>query len=244
MGEDEKQHPYLVAYPNGNASGADISIHTPGSWRTLPFGRKKRAEKLTSKSMTLPRIRNLTPTKTPTRNRGRKGFARRWKKLYRSSSWEMRAYTHHYGHRSSIGAGTTAEFPDLECIPGIGDFEELKQRAPDDIDGTVDSRQHGIEPSARAREESLTSTPASDNHDWMHTYRDCVGSLSALKSNAELGNVGSKDEEDPHFYSIQDRSTLTSTDLRDSTVNFAAHLSKKHEEAKAGLLTQISKMDH
>lgn len=246
MCDDERPDRHSVDYSHLNTSGTDVSMPTPGSWKTLPFGRNKRAERLTSKSMTLPRIKKQTPNKSPTGNRHRMGFARRWKKLYRSNSWEIRAYTHNYGHRSSISAGTTAEFPDLECIPGVGNFEGLGQRTAD-IDGTSDSREQDVESivkvRSKVREDRLLSAPSSAKHDWIHDYRDCVGSLSALKSDAELTEVSQKDVEHVASYSMNNGTRLTSTDLRDSTISFAAELSKKHEEAKEGLLAQISRMD-
>ncbi|KAK5054650.1 hypothetical protein LTR84_001541 [Exophiala bonariae] len=243
MHDGKKQALHFVDCPHLNTSGTDVSIHTPGSWKTVPFGRKKRAEKLSSKSMTLPRISKLTPIKTRTGIRDRKGFARRWKQLYKSNSWEMRAYTHHHGHRSSIGAGATAEFPDLECIPGIGNLEGLGQHAAD-IDGTSDSRQQVVGPTAKARAEGTQSAATSVNQNWIHTYSDCVGSISALKSDSDLPDSTRKDAQDTHFYSTKNRARFTNTDLRDSTVNFAAELSRKHEEAREGLLAQVSKMQN
>jgi hypothetical protein len=232
-----------IAYTNVDTSAANLGTHTPGSWRTLPFVRKRHIEKLKSKSMTLPRIHNPTPTKNSSGNRGRKGLVGRWKKLYRSSSWEIRAYTHHHGHRSSIGAGASAECPDLECVPGIGDFEEFRRCEAGDIDGAADSKHPDHRPTTQLGEDGPVSAPTSDHHAWTRTYRDCVGSLSALKSDAELQSfVGKDDEDPPHISSMDGRPGLATTGLRDSTTNFEARLIKKHEEAKEALITQINIM--
>lgn len=222
-----------------SSSATNIGIDTPGSWRTLPFVRKRRIEELKSKSMTLPRINNLTPTKNSNGNRGRKGLVGRWKKLYRSSRWEIRAYTHHHGHRSSIGAGASAECPYLECIPGIGDFDEFRRCEAGGIDSTTDSKQQDHQPTTELDHDGIVSAPTLDHHDWTRTYRDCVGSLSALKSDAELQSISGKDNEGSHIYSMDGRSRLASTDLSDSTMNFQAHLSQKHDEAKEALMAQI-----
>lgn len=189
--DGENQPSSSTAFSTLNASAPNISAPTPGSWRTLPFGRKRRLEKLKSKSMTLPRINNLTPTKNLSSNRGPKGLVGRWKKLYRSSSWELRAYTHNHGHRSSIGVGVTAEYPDLECIPGIGDGEEFKRLGPGKVDGTTDANQHSLQPTAESRGLGLLSAPSFDSQAWTRTYRDCVGSLSALKTEVDLPNISS-----------------------------------------------------
>lgn len=49
-------------------------------------------------------------------------FLHRWRRFYRTRSSEWHGYRTTGGHRSSVSAGQSAEFPELESLPGEGLF--------------------------------------------------------------------------------------------------------------------------
>ncbi|KAG9779497.1 hypothetical protein ABEF93_005575 [Exophiala dermatitidis] len=229
-----------------NRSTLTLSLPAPPSWRRLPFGRKGRIDKGKSKSLDLLRSSVNEPQFLSHGTRkGGKGFVGRWKKIYRSSSSELRAYMQTYGHRSSISMSGSVEYPELEIIPGH--------------DGSHDSRplRSGLQGNQAATRElqrgrlvgkqSFTGTrgdePRENTVAWKNMYRDCVGSLSALKSDVDLQQVKHIDGEREHQgHDKQSIGGTQSADLRSSTVDFEVQLGRQHDSVREGLIRKIEDM--
>ncbi|KAL6243100.1 hypothetical protein RBB50_010200 [Rhinocladiella similis] len=209
-----------------NRSLTPLGIHTPGgSLKILPFGRKNRMDKAKTKSMPLPRIVNQSLAFRA--RKGRRGIVGKWKKLYRSSSSDFRAYVGNYGHRSSISLGAKVRNPDLEVIPGLEHFREQSN-----TDGITPPRQRQVPtPPAKGEGAPLNSEP------WTEMYKDCVGSLSALRSDADIHSMSEWTDQVCEGNERMHR--LLSTELRESTTNFETQLGEELEMAKKGLLRKI-----
>ena len=214
-------------------SATALELHTPSSWKMLSFGKKGRQGKF--KAQTASPLRMIAGTQSLGRRpkKARKGLTDRLKKLYRTSSMEFQAYTQNYGHRSSIGMGAGVEYPELEVIQGSTGWRS-------DLDGTTDTaHQHR----SKVSDLSLRHLPSPlDSVPWTQTYRDCVGSLSALKSDPELRRMSIDDEPGRLHNRKATLGGLSSADLRDSTVNFESQLGKENEAAKEGLIRKVESM--
>ncbi|KIW52503.1 hypothetical protein PV05_08135 [Exophiala xenobiotica] len=217
----------MTPWPRSSTTGES---HTPGSLRMLrSFGRKERIDKKRTKSMPLPR--NNEQSLALRAKKSRKGLVGRWKKLYRSSSSDLRAYIHTYGHRTSISVGASVAHPELEVIPG---FETHYDGRPE-LDGAPHSqRRHQREAAAQSGSVEL---PPMDEGPWTQMYRDCVGSLSALRSDADIRSMS--EWTDHLFEGGHGICKMKSTDLRSSTADFAVELCKELEAAKGGLIKKI-----
>ncbi|OAG45026.1 hypothetical protein AYO21_00989 [Fonsecaea monophora] len=213
------------------------ALHTPGSWRMLQFSKQDGEEKARTK-----RIRG-TQSLGIRHSKSRKGLAGRWKRLYRSSSTEFRAYAHTHGHRSSISVGASVGYPELEVIAGderrfdgCGAFDWRP-----DMDGSAETS-HLQELQVVNRMPDRPPEPL-DTQPWTRMYQDCVGSLSALKSdpNMKLGGLAevSTGLYDRHVTS----DSVQSAGLRDSTVDFEHQLGQEHETVKRKLIGKIESMD-
>ncbi|KAK5235577.1 hypothetical protein LTR47_003050 [Exophiala xenobiotica] len=228
-GQDENA-PADSAYmtPWTGSSMAEDS-RTPGSLRMLSFGRKERIDKNRTKSMPLPRSHEQSLALRA--KKSRKGLVGRWKKLYRSSSSDLKAYIHTYGHRTSISLGASVAHPELEVIPGF----ETHYDGRAELDGTAPSHgRHQREASALSEKVEL---PPMNEGPWTQTYRDCVGSMSALRSDADIRSMS---EWTDHLFEGGDHiSKMKSTELRSSTADFAVELCKELEAAKGGLIKKI-----
>ncbi|KIW91140.1 uncharacterized protein Z519_08034 [Cladophialophora bantiana CBS 173.52] len=198
-------------------------LHTPGSWRMLQFGKKDNGGNAQSKNI------RATLSLGARYKKSRKGLSGRWRRLYRSSSTEFRAYAHTHGHRSSISVGASVEYPELEVIPG----SEWQA----DVNGSAEIG-HLHEHQAVNHLQDRPVEPL-DTQPWTRMYRDCVGSLSNLKSDPELGGgdltTGPDRLNDRHFTN----DSLQNEELRDSTVDFEYRLGKEHEAVQKGLIHQI-----
>ncbi|OQV01337.1 hypothetical protein CLAIMM_06716 [Cladophialophora immunda] len=210
---------------------------TPGSWKMLQFGKHDGGAKAKNK------VIRSTQSLGMRHKKSRKGLAGRWKRLYRSSSTEFRAYAHTHGHRSSISVGAGVEYPELEVIAGaecrIGGCEAFDWRPH--VDGPVETeplQEYQVVHRSRA-----CSPEPLDTQPWTRMYQDCVGSLSALKSdpNLKLDGLGGGPDRlyDRHLTS----ESVQSGELRDSTVDFEQQLGKEHETVKTGLMRKIEGMD-
>ncbi|KAJ9646223.1 hypothetical protein H2204_000886 [Knufia peltigerae] len=209
-----------------NRSLTPLGMYTPGgSLRRLPFGRKHRMDKGKTKSMPLPRSANQNLVIRV--KKGRRGLVGRWKKLYRSSSSDFKAYVDHYGHRSSISLGANARNPDLEVIPGLEHFREQSSK-----DGSDSAPFENFTSSAKGEPAPSNSEP------WAQVYKDCVGSLSALRSDADIRSM-SEWTDQVCCEGNETMHRLLSSELRDSTTNFEAQLGEELEIAKKGLLRKI-----
>lgn len=214
-----------------------LGIYTPGSWKMLSFGKRSRSSKRKTKSAdSLRDVRTTQSMKVSSKYRY-KGLTGRWKKLYRTSSTEFRAYRHNYGHRSSISMGARVECPELEVIPGSPGWRS-------EIDGAQEnSHGHHREVSGLSQDQPGQEKKP-DVAPWTQMYRDCVGSFSALKSEPELGQASLDDSPRP-MYQLQRQVELggmSSGELRDSTVNFQSQLGKENESAKEGLIRKVESM--
>ncbi|EXJ71338.1 uncharacterized protein A1O5_05144 [Cladophialophora psammophila CBS 110553] len=198
-------------------------LRTPGPWRMLQFSKKDNSRNAHSKNT------RATQSLGARHKKSQKALSRRWRKVYRSSSTEFRAYTHTHGHRSSISVGASVEYPELEVIPST------EWQA--DGDGPAEIG-HLHEHQAVNRLQDRSIEPV-DFQPWTRMYRDCVGSLSDLKSDPELGMgdliTGPDRLHDRHFTN----DSLQSEELRDSTVDFEHRLGKEHEAVQKGLIHQI-----
>ncbi|KIX94895.1 uncharacterized protein Z520_09204 [Fonsecaea multimorphosa CBS 102226] len=215
-------------------------LHTPGSWKMLHLVKKDGGDKARNKS-----IRG-TQSLVVRHKKSRKGLAGRWKRLYRSSSAELRAYALTHGHRSSISVGASVEYPELEVIAGDGDERrigacEVFDRRPD-MDGPAET-DHLQDRQVVNRLHDRSFEPL-DTQPWTRMYQDCVGSLSALRSDPDLkfGGLG----DGPHR--LYDRhltsDSVQSEELRDSTVDFERQLGREHETVTEALIRKIEGMDH
>jgi hypothetical protein len=212
-----------------------LDVQTPGSWKMLSFSKGRIARGDTRSASSLRTMRAMRTPRTPggRHYKSGKGLAARWKKLYRTSSMEFQAYTHNYGHRSSIGVGASVEYPELDVVPGIPGWRS-------DLDGAVEAGdQHRGEPAGCVQDrlqQPLDTAP------WTQAYRDCVGSLSALKSDPHLRRTSLDDGPGPARYGNVAPGAMSSAELRDSTVNFESQLGKQNEAAKEGLIRKVESM--
>lgn len=168
--------------------------------------------------------------------KGRKGILGKWKRLYRSSSSDLRKYAQYHGHRSSLSLGDAAEYPELECLPGGGSFTEthaLRFRAS--LDG------HLGEDQTPEQQEATRPAWVSDSRarpgaiEWGKYYGDCVGSLSALRSESDFDVKSALSGGEP--------ADVRSLEMRDSTVNFHEALGREQEKLKQQLLNQVGGFD-
>ena len=214
-----------------------LEMYTPGSWKMLSFGKKSRHGKHRMKSASSLHAGRASKSLRVRPKKSRKGLATRWKKLYRTSSMEIQVYTHNYGHRSSISVGASVEYPELEIVGGSAGWRSH-------FDGTtdIDHHHHQREEAGRAHDPLSQPSQPLDSASWTQTYRDCVGSLSPLKSDPELRQLSLDEEPQP---SQHQQVTLSgsSADLRDSTVDFVSQLGKESEAAKEGLLRKVESMN-
>ncbi|EXJ59163.1 hypothetical protein A1O7_06595 [Cladophialophora yegresii CBS 114405] len=204
-----------------------FDVQMPESWKMLSFSTGRFTKRKTRSAGSLRGAPAVWPQKS------KKGLAARWKRLYRTSSMEFQAYTHNYGHRSSIGVGESVEYPELEVVPGSFGWRS-------DLDGTMEiDDQHPRDPAGCVQDrlrQPLDTAP------WTQTYRDCVGSLSALKSDPHLRRTSLDDGPGPAHDGNLAVGTKQSEELRDSTVDFESQLGKEKEAAKEGLIRKVESM--
>ena len=233
-----------LAYPTASTEVAPNPM--PIASRTLGPLRNKTSRRLDrgkSKSMTLRTRTSTLLSPEEKARRGRKGLLGRWKRLYRGSSSELRRYANAHGHRSSFSAGDDPEHPDLECLPGEGLFR------PTNFHGKMleDRSEDPACPPESSLTKRDTTTPADgdeqrshrrlDASEWGRIYRQCVGSLFALKSEDE--EVMSTTLSDQARHGPDARiGDVASMELRRSTSNFYHRISIDQEAAKEALLTK------
>lgn len=213
-----------------------VNLRTQRSWKKLTFGKKGRLQKGKSKSMTLPRLNNGIDTVSSGKKSGRKGLAGRWKRLYRSNSLQIQAYKDdQVESKDSV----------RESISGckVEDVANIRNAASNDtvrclnMDGTADTAHLHQRETAGQSPTALGQTLAPlDSQPWTQMYRSCVGSLSALKSEGELGSLSESGVED-HVQDVEVRE-LTS----ESTTSFVIKLERTKEEARLKLIEQSEKM--
>lgn len=229
-------------------SAVASSFHSSGSWRRLPTRMKDRIDKSKSRSMTLPRNGTAGHSPAIRVKKSGKGLVGRWKKLYRSSSSDLRAYTRTYGHRSSISVGASVEYPDLEVVPGNDylRYHGLRRSRSAIVDGAGELEPHRHQPEKAARTHNLYQGEQLqvETLPWTRRYESCVGSLSALKSENELGRMSLDEHAGLQDARSGDICSLKSDDLRHSTVDFEAQLEKEEEAVREGLIRKIENMGH
>ncbi len=219
-------------------SNTALDIYTPGSWNMLSFGKRSRVGRRMTKSASPLHAVRATKSLGMRPKKSRMKIAARWKKLYRTSSMEFQAYTHNYGHRSSISMGGSVEYPELEAVGGSAGWRS-------DFDGTTEiDHQHRREAAAPAQNplDQPLDQPL-DTAPWTQTYRDCVGSLSALKSDPELRKLSLDEEPGPSHHQGVTFGGMSSADLRDSTVDFVTQLGKENEVVRESLLRKVESMN-
>lgn len=186
------------------------------------------------KSMTLREPLHRSPADKA--RRSRKGILGRWKRLYRSSSFDLRKYAGYHGHRSSLSLGDPVQYPELECMPGEGTFNEPTAQHGETSPNTFPREgQTPQSPHDTAAVCALKPKARPDAVEWGKYYGECVGSLSALKSESDL-DVKSA-------LSSGDLPDIRSLDMRDSTVNFQEALGREQEKLKKQLLYQVGRLD-
>lgn len=211
IGDDVLAHDFVDIGPLGKTEG-----------KSPAFGKGKK------KGMTV-----REPLSRDSARNGRRGILGKWKRIYRSSSTDLRKYALNYGHRSSISVGGTLEYPELECLPGEAKFIETHaQRMHTSLSDGSPCRSKdeppavALEVNPRRRREAV---------DWGKYYGDCVGSLSALKSEFDLNDRSTLSTGDP--------ADVKSLDMRDSTVNFQEAIGREQEQLRQQLIDQIGRFD-
>lgn len=201
----------------------------------LPLLMQKTLRRGKSKSMNLRGLTTASPAEQARRNR--KGLAGKWKRLYRSSSSDLRKYALYRGHRSSISLGDTLEYPELECLPGDTLLTEKHLRR---LQSSLEVRD---EKSASQNAANRLSYPGSTQSrglprtqavDWGKVYASCVGSISALQSEAKLDIVSNSTD--------KPQDDVRSMDLRESTVDFQKALGREQEKVKDRLMEKLANM--
>ncbi|KAL2417913.1 hypothetical protein ABEF95_000426 [Exophiala dermatitidis] len=227
-----------------NRSTLTLSLPAPPSWRRLPFGRKGRIDKGKSKSLDLLRSSVNEPQflSHGTRKSGKR-LVGRWKRIYRSSSSELRAYMQTYGHRSSISMSGSVEYPELEIIPGHDGSHDSRpvRSALQGNQAATREWQHGRPVGKQSFNGPHGDQQTENTGAWTNKYRDCVGSLSALKSDVDLQQVKHIDGEH-QGHDKQSIGGTQSADLRSSTVDFEVQLGRQHDAVREGLIRKIENM--
>ncbi|KPI35853.1 uncharacterized protein AB675_11116 [Cyphellophora attinorum] len=212
-------------------------------WSTiLPSSLQKTLNKNKSKSMPLRDRAMLSPAARARQNR--KGLLGRWKRMYRSSSTDFRKYALFHGHRSSVSLGDALEYPELECLGGHNHdllTETCLRRLQESLDAQLSQETETSQRKITKRmscPESTQSGPArlprTQAIDWGRYYADCVGSLSALTSEANTPNAETNEPEGSRM-----RSPVGSPELRDSTLDFQKSLGKEQERVKERLMKKL-----
>jgi hypothetical protein len=170
----------------------------------------------------------------------RKGLVGRWRQLYRSSSSDLRNYAGVYGHRSSVSLSGSLEYPELESLRGPGMLLGPNARHLLSTLSVEDSQEVLKEAKNRIScpemsQLSRRTLPRSPAVDWAKYYGDCVGSLSALRSEARLEVIISSGEDD--------RLDVRSMELRASTLDFEKDLAKQQERAREDLMMKLQSFD-
>ncbi|KAK4949662.1 hypothetical protein LTR10_011503 [Elasticomyces elasticus] len=224
--------------PLWSRSTSALGFHSPGSWRVLSFGRKSRIDKAKSRSMPFSSTMNQSLESRAKKNR--KGLVGRWKRIYRSSSSDLKAYVDNYGHRSSISAGASVEYPELEIIPGLGRFDDRDFSAwRSDTEGT-DDRHHHEEGSQSPNSLQQFQSPLS-TLPWTQVYNDCVGSLSALRSDGDIRSMSGDEETSQGLHEKNALHVMKGPELRNSTASFGVQLGKELEAVTEGLMRKVAK---
>ena len=235
----------VVSLPQSRAATPGLGS-PPGSGPTVPNGlfrfppsMRKRLDKAKSRSMTLRSKHSRTLTPLDKVKKGRKGLLEPWKKLYRSSSSDIRKYAYASGHRSSLSVGDTPKDPDLECLPGEGLLRHAHgQSVGANYDGTRDASMEACQRETRVKistEAARLAQKAVPLHgsEWGRFYGDCVGSLSALKSTTDVASIQPNDGVESRKPNTKD---IGSMELKESTTNFHRQLGIEQEKAREDLM--------
>ena len=230
-----------------NKSPSNVTLLMSSAMKRLQTKTSRRLDKTKSKSMTLRAgtIMMLSPEEKA--RQGRKGVLGNWKRLYRTSSTELRKYTNARGHRSSFSVGDVPEYPELECLPGEGLFKETDLQRSPDLDGGTDSV--SASDHALAREEATKAAALNDGKtkmrtdaaEWGKLYAECLGSLSALRSDdCDVMSLTLSDQfkEAPNT----GKGNIASMELRQSTLDFQRQLGIDQEKAREDLLEKVGKI--
>lgn len=238
---DENTAAYPAPQAPWNRSALSLGLHTPATWRRLQFGNKAKINKRKSKSLDVlrnsvnePRLMGLRTTKNG------KGLVAKWKRIYRSSSSDLRAYTQTYGHRSSISMSASAEYPELEIIAGHDGSHDSRPVQWGVAGNGVTAREVGQQHPNEASQFRAggVKSPQLSPLPWTTMYKECVGSLSALKSDVDLQqqqHVGQTDGTKQH----DDKPGSDSANLRSSTLDFGVQLGREHEAVREGLIKKL-----
>ena len=230
--------PGLVSPPGSGLAASNGLFRFPPSMR-------KRLDKAKSRSMTLRPKHSRTLTRLNRITKGRKGLLEPWKKLYRSSSSDIRKYAYASGHRSSLSVGDTPNDPDLECLPGEGLLRHAHlQSVGASFDGTRDAFMEACqgETAIKAGTEAAQTTKQTvplDAGEWGRFYGDCVGSLSALENKTDVASLKSNNGVECKRPNAKD---IGSMELRESTTNFHRQLDVEQEKAREDLMGKIERI--
>ena len=218
-----------------NKSFSNLTPFASNTIKRLQTKTSRRLDKVKSKSMTFRAETSMILSPEERARRSRKGLKGKWKKLYRSSSSELRKYANARGHRSSFSVGDVPEYPELECLPGEGLLWETDLQRIRHLDGSADSARP---PDSRVRnDDSTQAIPSSDKGvgkkqdaaDWGRLYGECVGSLSALKS--EDGDLAGRAFSDQVEEGVDARlADLGSNEVLHSTTDLPRQLVRMEQE--------------
>lgn len=234
-----------VATP-GLGSPPSSSLAAPNGLFRFPPSMRKRLDKAKSRSMTLRSKHSRTLTPFDRVKKGRKGLLEPWKKLYRSSSSDIRKYAYASGHRSSLSVSDTPKDPDLECLPGEGLLRHSHdQSVGASYDGTRDASMEACQSETRVKISTEAAQMARqavplDGSEWGRFYGDCVGSLSALKSETDVANTQPNDGSESRKPNTKD---IGSMELRESTTNFQRRLGIEQEKAREDLMGGYERLE-
>jgi hypothetical protein len=202
--------------------------HEPGGWKLLPFAKKDRLLRIKAKS-TSPFSTLKSPFSITKRtNKSRKKMAERLQRLYRTSSMEFQAYNRSFGHRSSVSLGGRVEYPELEVVGGSPGWAS-------NMDGTADHQRGAADVHSRMDQPLDTAS-------WTQTYDECVGSMSALKSDPELREKSLETGAELDHHRLLGFDNCSSINLRESTLNFGSQLGKENAAARESLMNKVQSM--
>ena len=103
-------------------SSVDLGLHTPNSWRIMSLrGSKRKSRSMMFGSPASSEGPNpVRATVSLPKKSHKNGFLTNIKRLYRSSSSDLKNYASTYGHRGSVRLGDQLEYPELELLSGEG----------------------------------------------------------------------------------------------------------------------------
>lgn len=216
----------------GIVTKPDPSTLNASAFKRLQLKANRRMDRSKSKSMTLGGKPDVSLSSAERARRSRKGILGKWKKLQRSSSSELRKYTNVHGHRSSLSVGDSAEYTELECLPGEGLLRETDLHKRQGLDCSFGLGNDGGPSDEMTPLDYADRIEHKERPDWARAYENCVGSSWALRSDAD--GEGMSMGVDEGFTGRTDRETqsFASLEVRKSALD--VHRQLEENQAKAG----------